>query len=203
MNTNCQHYEETCSLYVEHDLPQSENDRFAKHLKACTACQQKVARLKLIRTNLRQLSTIQPSRDFDTVLKARIQMSKNVGRGQWATNFDRMKFPAYTLSMAAVVATIFFLHISTPPGEQTTPLHSSKLEQSFATDEEIQAGEIVYSVDVLTQPQRSRSIKVPEKRKSSVMRSMIIAPGATQIDSVRSGLTGENAANEDHYSVSF
>lgn len=143
------------------------------------------------------------ARDFDTVLKARIQMSKNVGRGQWATNFDRMKFPAYTLSMAAVVATIFFLHISTPPGEQTTPLHSSKLEQSFATDEEIQAGEIVYSVDVLTQPQRSRSIKVPEKRKSSVMRSMIIAPGATQIDSVRSGLTGENAANEDHYSVSF
>lgn len=203
MNKNCQQNEETCSRYVERELTQDEQNRFVEHLNACPQCQQKVAQLENIRARLRSMASITPSREFNTVLRTRIQMSKNIGRGQWSASFDKFKFPAYTVSMAAVIATIYFLHINAPASDTALPPQSANLEHTITSDGEIQAGDIIYTVDVLTQSKRSHSIKVSEKRKAVVLRSMMIAPGAAIRDSVSSRASGGNLANEDRYSVSF
>ncbi|MFQ5629223.1 MAG: hypothetical protein ACE5I1_10720 [bacterium] len=162
-----------------------------------------MTQLQLIKNSIREIPSIHASKDFETILRARIQMTKNIGRGQWASILDLFKLPAYAVSMTAVIATAFFLHFSSASQQIQHPIAPDEIIHTFLNEAEIQPGDIVYAVDILTFPKESLSIRISEKKKSSVTRSMIIAHGTMNSDSTATKIGLRNSANEANNAVSF
>ena len=176
MNNNCKQFEEQCSLYVENELPEHERRRFEAHLRDCSLCQQTIVRLELLRVQLKNIPRLQPSRDFETILRARIQMTKQIGLSPWAMYFQRLKVPAYAVSITAIAAAILFFHLGSPTG-QRFGFQSSQISFFPAPLEaQIQPGDVVYPVDFITPPEKTITLKVTQAQKSQLSRSMIVAP---------------------------
>lgn len=203
MESNCQLYGESFSLYVENELTGDQKKQFEHHLEKCQNCQQAIAQLRVIQNSLQNIPIIQTSKDFETILRARIQMTKNIGRGQWSELFDRFKVPAYAVSLTAIILTIFYFHLNSPIQNQPPSTYSSENLQTSVYETDIQPGDIVYGVEILTQSKESRLMKVPENRMSGITRSMIIARKFTRNDSSAKSVNVLGNFNEESIPVSF
>jgi hypothetical protein len=203
MEINCQHYGESYSLYLENELAGDQKKQFEHHLNSCPACQKAVSQLKIIRNSLHSIPNIQASKDFETILRARIQMTKNIGRGQWAEFFDRFKLPAYAVSMTAIFATILYLHLNTHTPDRAPANSPTENLQTTMSETDIKPGDVVYAVDILTQSEESRLIKVSENSMSGITRSMIIARKFSRNDTIANRLNLSGIFHEESIPVSF
>lgn len=203
MNNNCKRYQEQCSLYLEDELAAHDRQAFEAHLQHCPLCQHTMMRLRALRLNLKNISRIAPSRDFETILRARIQMTKQIGQSPWASIFQRFKVPAYALSMAVITAAVFFFYFGSFPNEiEGISIRSFSFFPS-PVEAQIQPGDIVYPVDVLSSPREMVTIKIPQDQKATISRSMLLAPSRGVVDTTSAPETGAGLKRPPNFPVSF
>ncbi len=178
----CKHYSKLYSSYIEHELAAEERAQFERHLNACPTCQENLKALQLIRKRLRTLKPIQTRPDFETVLRARIQMTKNVGRYSFWALPPVVRWPA----MATAAAVLLFI--------MGTWIKTLNFPQTTSTSEKanLTGTNYFYSLEIVPLPQQepAKSLKTPgtrteiarSERKVSVSRSDTMQHKREQIE---------------------
>lgn len=81
--TNWEKFRDDIYDYVDGLLPLDEKKRIDKQLEDDEQARQFFDEVKALRTQLRGLSAVRTSGDFDTVLRTRIRMERSIGRRGW------------------------------------------------------------------------------------------------------------------------
>jgi anti-sigma factor RsiW len=153
---SCEKLSELFSEYVERSLHEEVRQEVEHHLKACPPCQETIERLGRLRRNLKSLSAVKASPDFETVLRTRMRLERHRLR-PWT--FSMPLFPAramaYALLFIGVVGGgMFYLRYTSqnsPAAEQTRS--SSILQPSNTSPDPIQPPayqRYVYTLDGFT-----------------------------------------------------
>ncbi len=108
------------------------------HLAACPSCKERVAQLAALRQRLTRMAQVKTTDDFDVVLRARIQMSKKIGRTSWLPELLQERSPlwGYALAGAAVVLLAYAgSFIFTPPkATEISPYSYTKSKVTYPFD---------------------------------------------------------------------
>jgi len=207
----CSLYKNKLALDAEHELDESDKLAIANHIKSCQSCAAKISDVQIIRNQLRNITKIKTTSDFETVLRARIQMSKNIGQDPLTILYKKYRLPALGFAIATIVATIAILH----PLNMPSILQQSGVptDLTFKNIEplDIQAGGMVYTMDIIRLPE----IEL-EARKSHSTNENRGEPAETKenpliITSYHSALKADaldkhqprRQVNESHHPVSF
>ncbi len=154
---SCEHYEELCSRYLELELSAAERKDFEEHLNSCPSCREKLEDIRLIRQRLKKLKPITTTPDFETVLRAQIQMSKHMGRFGRSPYWPLpayLRWPALGLAAALLVFAVTFLFQRGSDFQWFRGL--SPATETFATPSSpsISTGNIFYSLELVPLPQK-------------------------------------------------
>ena len=116
---NCERYTELYSSYVDHEMSAAERTSFEKHLHQCASCRGTINGILKLRDQLKCLEAPVTSPDFETILRARIQLSKKIGRSAWFPTFRG--WGTHALGFTAAVAVIVFaLYLTRPGADENT-----------------------------------------------------------------------------------
>ncbi|RMF61614.1 MAG: hypothetical protein D6743_13285 [Calditrichaeota bacterium] len=183
---NCDLYSELCSRYLEQDLPAHERTELEAHLETCPTCRATLEELRYLRQRLKNLQPISTSPHFETVLRARIQMSKHIGRRSlWAWPEFR-RWPVLGFAAAALVLALVFLLQYQPANHWLQRLNPA---QSVVSSAQASQNPIYYSLELVPIPQNVAPV---HGRSGGLMPGAAQTPAAlseTPVDS--SGLRGE------------
>ncbi len=187
---NCHEFDERASSFLEKEMPEDERRSFQSHLNDCERCRMQIRRLESLRLHLKKLPSVQTRPDFESVLRARIQMSKNIGRRSWRFDFGRFRgVPAYGFSLAAIVLLIFALR-SSDLAKQTSALPQPKFsEHMIEATPSFQSGDFVFTLDVVEAPHESAEQASPAKKSEGEKHSMIVVVTPNRTDSIKAGKT--------------
>lgn len=193
---NRKRIEELLSQFAEGELEAVERRELEQVLRSNPHYEHTIANLQALRSRLRQMKGVSPSSDFDTILRARIQMSKRVGRSRWSEYFTgRLVLPAFG---AAAVLLLMFLAFSwsdlmtdNPEVYGIAPAHA-----------EFHTGDMIFSLDLVSLPQRFANIsgRSFEVANAAIARGMIIARVHPQDDSTQVASRGARTENLQPFS---
>lgn len=203
MKKKNQSYEELCSAYLEQELTREQKLQFERHLKSSPELQTILERMMALRTRLRQVRTVQSSGDFETILRARIQMTKNIGQGRLAMFMHRYRVPTLAVSMTAVIAAIIFFHFNETSEMSMFGVAAGAKGSYLLQTARIQPGDVLYAVDLVTLPDESIFVRVPNSTNEAMQRSMIIARGDATADSTAAGVQPQRESMNEQARVSF
>ncbi len=140
---NCNRISDLFSEYVENDLSRDDAAKVQAHLAACPSCKERVDQLTALRQRLTGMHQIKTTDDFDLVLRARIQMSKKIGRPTLLPQFfyNRPPLFSYAMATAAVLLLVFAGSMMLSPQGDTSrnsanpsPYTFSKSQLTFPFD---------------------------------------------------------------------
>jgi len=140
---NCNRISDLFSEYVENDLPRDDAAKVQAHLAACPSCKERVDQLMVLRQRLTGMHQVKTTDDFDLVLRARIQMSKKIGRSTLLPQFFVNRSPLfnYAMATAAVLLLVFTGSLMLSPQSETprnsanpSPYMFSKSQLTFPFD---------------------------------------------------------------------
>lgn len=130
---SCEKLSELLSDYVERSLHEEVRQKIEFHLKACPPCQETVERLGKLRRNLRSLSAVKASPDFETVLRTRMRLERHRLR-PWTFSMPLLpaRAMAYALLLVGLVgAGVIYLR-------NTSQISPSEMQISSAPDDVLQ-----------------------------------------------------------------
>ncbi len=162
---NCEDFAEHCSAYVEHELSAEEKTAFEKHIRSCPTCMQRVEALRRLRKRLRNLQPISTPPDFETILRARIQISKKVGRSKWLLAPQPLRWPAIGFAAVVLLIAVTFLmqsHFFSQPLNSAAPKAQSS---TTSTPLKIAKGHVLYTLDAISFPQQNLPLSSVESPK--------------------------------------
>ncbi|MDZ7289848.1 MAG: zf-HC2 domain-containing protein [candidate division KSB1 bacterium] len=108
---SCERFTELLSDYAENSLAPVEKRELDAHLQHCSECRSTAEGIVNLRHNLRRLSPITTSPDFDTILRARIKLER---RAHFTPLWDMRsigsrRLAAYAFAMLLMVAGLGYL----------------------------------------------------------------------------------------------
>jgi len=132
---SCQKFSELFSEYVERSLHQKVRQEVELHLKACPPCQETIERLGRLRRNLKSLSAVKISPDFETVLRTRMRLERHRLR-PWT--FSMPLFPAramaYGLLFVGVIGGgVIYLRYASQSSPAATHVSSTSIQRPSNT----------------------------------------------------------------------
>jgi anti-sigma factor RsiW len=132
---SCQKLSELFSEYVERSLHEEVRQEVELHLKACPPCQETIERLGRLRRNLKSLSVVKVSPDFETVLRTRMRLERHRLR-PWT--FSMPLFPAramaYGLLFVGVIGGgMFYLRYTSQNSPAAMQVSSTSIQQPSNT----------------------------------------------------------------------
>ena len=110
-------YSDLYSPYLEGELAAEERQMLEKYLAQNPQENQKIEQLKALRMAMQQMQPVNVSDDFDTILRARIQMEKKTGRYSFATAFQGWRMAV--LGAATVVLLFVGYSLQNPQTRQS------------------------------------------------------------------------------------
>jgi len=106
---NCERFTELLSDYADNTLAPSAKRELDGHLQECPECHSAADGVINLRHNLRRLSTIQTSPDFETILRTRIKLDRRAHVAPiWGMPFVFPRRLATYSATAALAALCFF-----------------------------------------------------------------------------------------------
>lgn len=181
---NRKRIEKLLSQFAEGELDAAERDELEQVLRSNPQYKQIVANLQALRGRLRRMKHVAPSRDFETILRARIQMSKRVGRSRWGDYFgSRLALPAFG-AVAVLLVTLLAFSWS----DMTTNNVAASTGYSVdPSQSEFHSGDMVFSLDLVSIPQRIASLsgRSIEVANAAIAKRMIIARVHPQDDTTQ------------------
>ncbi|KAA3610632.1 MAG: hypothetical protein DWQ05_21685 [Calditrichaeota bacterium] len=144
-------YSEWYSRYLEGELSAGEKRSLENYLEKNPQEKQNVEQLAALRSNLSQLQSIKISDDFETVLRARIQMEKKIGQNSFFSFFQEWRAPALGIASALLLFIAFSLYNSNPNDAQFT--HSAAEPTKIVSSTPVSpASDINYTLDHFSAP---------------------------------------------------
>lgn len=120
---SCQRFKEMVSDYIEGELDHQNQSLMEQHLRHCLGCKKNISQLKSLIKNLRELPRITVSRDFETILRARISMESSLARrrnGRWFP-VGRFRLPTYALTAVVLVVALFTVFVLSKSNHYSEP----------------------------------------------------------------------------------
>ncbi|MFQ5603193.1 MAG: anti-sigma factor [bacterium] len=103
----CNWLEDKVFDYVDGLLPNDKKKELENHFKNCPDCRNSYQGVKSVRVQLKKLSPLKTSPDFETVLRTRIKMEKSLKRR--GTETWPVRIPLYAATGALIALAAFFV----------------------------------------------------------------------------------------------
>ncbi len=148
-------YSHLYSRLIDGELSIDERQILEKHLEENAQEKQRVEQLKSLRNAMQNLQPVKISDDFSTILRARIQMEKKVGRLSLVSVLQAWRVPAFGVATAVAIFIVFsFLQPSRNQifSSDSQPVPAIELGGAM---QRIPAANIHYSLDHFDAPPAS------------------------------------------------
>ena len=152
---SCEQFEELCSRYLELELSAAKRKEFEDHLDSCPSCREKLEDIRFIRQRLKKLKSITTTPDFETVLRAQIQMSKHIGRSEYWPLPAYLRWPAMGLAAALLIFAVTFLFQRGQSSQWLQRFQPATETFASPSNPTISTGNIFYSLELVPLPQRN------------------------------------------------
>ena len=123
--TACNGMEEQVFEYIDGLLSIESRNRVDRHLESCTKCKHIFDDAKQLKEQLRNLTGLSTSQDFDMVLRTRIKMEKRLNTGLFTRP---VRVPMYAAAVAIIIIAVFAgfnLNRGVAPNQQQNPYATS------------------------------------------------------------------------------
>lgn len=200
---NCDKFAELCSDYVEQSLSRADHQAMESHLADCPTCYEKVHGIKLLRNRLKQLPSLKTTPDFETVLRARIQISKNIGSPTFFKFPVQYRLPAFAVAVMVLIISASFLiqnqfpSASSLAGSAAAGASAAKVKSSAAV------GNYIYSLDAIPMPQQDDPAALVSGSSAAQRAGENAAPAGSIPDSIKSKNRLEQRLKMQARQVSF
>ncbi|MFQ5751905.1 MAG: anti-sigma factor [bacterium] len=128
----CKWFEEKIFDYVDGILPSEKRKEVEKHFKECSPCLDFFNDTKNIRVQLRNLTSLKTSPDFETVLRTRIRMERSLNRHSVLNG--PIRIPIYAVTGAFITIAAFFVFSSLNHGSAK---NSNIVAPSYLTNQNV------------------------------------------------------------------
>jgi predicted anti-sigma-YlaC factor YlaD len=151
----CERFTKLLSDYAENALTPAEKSELDVHLQKCTECRSAANGVVNLRRNLRHLSTVQISPDFETILRTRIKLDRRAyAAPMWNTHYVApRRIVTYSATAVIMISCMFYLwqrfSAKALPPSSTIAVSKMQLAPS-STLPSVTPAKILYTLDQVT-----------------------------------------------------